>query len=130
MVLQRPSKHYGLAVIVELKRLHSPDVQDLRNWEPESQDFAIQLQTVVGPKGSPGEESFDVTLCTPGWVELQTQSQGIVSGHHLLIVAYYSYDLIYQYISKYLATCTGNTWQEVATKISRLGYWEFEDYNP
>jgi hypothetical protein len=24
--------------------------------------------------------------------------------------------------------CGGATWQDVAAKVSRIGYWEFEDY--
>jgi hypothetical protein len=24
----------------------------------------------------------------------------------------------------------GNSWREVAEKVGRLGYWEFEDYKP
>jgi hypothetical protein len=26
--------------------------------------------------------------------------------------------------------CSGATWQEIAVKVSRIGYWEFEDYQP
>jgi hypothetical protein len=115
-------------VIAELKHLHSPDVQDLRNWIPESDEFAILLQIMAGPEDSPGEESFDVTLCTPAWVRRQVERDGVVEGRHLLIIARYSYDQIYQYISKYLSTCAGGTWREVATKIARFGHWEFEDY--
>lgn len=112
----------------KLKGLHSPDVPSLSTWVPESAEFAILIQIVAGPPDSPGEESFDVTLCTPGWVKAQAEREGVFSARHHLIVVEYSYDKVYQYISKYLSTCTGSTWNEVAMKISRLGHWEFEDY--
>jgi hypothetical protein len=128
MVLQWSPRHYGIALIAQLKRLHSPDIQDLRNWIPESKEFAILLQIMAGPEGSPGEESFDVTLCTPAWIKNQVEREGVITGRHLLIIADYDYGQVNGYISRYLTTCTGNTWQEVAAKIARLGHWEFEDY--
>jgi hypothetical protein len=115
-------------VIAELKRLHSPDIQDLQDWVPDGDEWAILLQIMAGPAGSPGEESFDVNLCTPDWVKRQVKTEGIISGRDLLIIAEYSYDRIHRYVSEYLTTCSGETWQEVAAKIARLGHWEFEDY--
>jgi Immunity protein 8 len=116
-------------MMAELKRLHSPDVVELSNWTPESKDFAILLQIVVGPAGSPGEESFDVTLCSSAWVTRQVAEAKILEGRHLLIVAEYNYSLISDYISGYVSSCEGRTWQEIASKLSRLGRWEFEDYS-
>jgi hypothetical protein len=115
-------------MLAELKFLISPDVPDLRNWIPPDEEFAILVQIIAGTAGSPGEESFDVTVCTPAWVKRRVDSEGVVTGRHLLIVAEYAYDKIYDYIFNYLSACTGDTWQEIATKIARLGSWEFEDY--
>jgi hypothetical protein len=41
----------------ELKRLHSPDALDLPNWTPGSEDFAILIQVMAAPEGTPGEEA-------------------------------------------------------------------------
>jgi len=112
-----------------LRSLHSPDVSDLPAWVPGSEEFAILIEVIAGPEGAPGEESFAVTLCNPAWVERQAQRDGVISGRHLLIVVDYDYDRVCNYISEYLRACTGNTWQEVAEKVARLGYWEFEDYH-
>lgn len=117
-------------MIAELRYLWSPDAPDLPGWTPDDEDFAIALRIVAGPAGEPGEESFDLTLCTPGWISRRVQEEGIITGRHLLIVTDYRYDQIYRYIVKYLSTCTGNSWQEVAAKVGRLGSWEFEDYRP
>jgi hypothetical protein len=112
----------------ELRRLHSPDVEDLTTWTPQASEFAILLQIMAGPEGAPGEESFDVTLCTPAWIASRVATDKIMDGRHLLIVARYDYPFIYRYISDYVSSCEGDTWQEVAARISRLGRWEFEDY--
>ena len=31
-------------------------------------EFSLLARMIVGPPGAPGEESFDVTLCTPEWL--------------------------------------------------------------
>jgi hypothetical protein len=49
-------------MIAALKSLHSPDVADLHDWVPGSSEFAAVLQIMAGPEGTPGEESFAVTL--------------------------------------------------------------------
>jgi hypothetical protein len=115
-------------MIAELRRLHSPDTGDLANWTPPSDEFAILVQIMAGPEGSPGEESFDVTVCSPAWVASRVAKEGILEGRHLLIISNYDYDRIYSYIAEYVASCKGDTWQEVAAKLARFGRWEFEDY--
>jgi hypothetical protein len=116
-------------MIAELKHIHSPDVDDLSTWTPEGGSFSILLQVIAGPAGSPGEESFDVTLCTPAWIETILKSEKIIMGRHLLIVMEFDYDRIYSFISKYVSSSSGNNWSEIASKLARLGHWEFEDYN-
>ncbi len=42
----------------------------------------------------------------------------------------YNYEQLRRFIEGYCSTSTGNSWKEVAEKIARVGYWEFEDYKP
>jgi hypothetical protein len=112
----------------ELKRLHSPDVTDLHSWVPDDENFAILLQIIAGPMGADGEESFDVTLCSIAWLERRLSSERIIAGHQLLIVSEYDYDVLHGYITRYVSSCNGKTWRDVADKLARLGGWEFEDY--
>jgi Immunity protein 8 len=115
-------------VLAEVKRLHSPDAPDLVSWRPDTDEFAILVQIIAGPQGSNGEESFDVTVCSSAWIARMTERVRIYDGRHHLIVAEYNYEEIRRYIADYVSSCQGSTWQEIASKIGRLGYWEFEDY--
>ena len=113
----------------ELKRLHSPDVYDLKGYQPESPDkFGFLLQAMVGPKGGDCEESFDIEVCTPKWLEEAYGTDDVLIGRHRLIVQEYSYPRIINAIKGFLKGCSGENWKEVAEKVSRLGKWEFEDY--
>jgi len=117
-------------MLAELKRLHSPDVLDLRSWLPASDEFAILVQILAAPQGSPGEESFDVTVCSTAWIAQRAREERIIDGRHHLVVDHFDYDRLYQYISGYVSSCEGPTWQDVALRLGRLGRWEFEDYRP
>lgn len=113
----------------ELKRLHSPDTFDLAHFVPEDPtSFAILLQAMIGPAGEAGEESFSIQVCTPRWLEQNLPRDEVLVARHMLLTHEYDLGKIVAAITKFLSTCTGASWQEIGEKVSRLGYWEFEDY--
>ena len=115
----------------ELKRLHSPDVENVASYVPDrGGDFGFLLQVMAGPQGSEGEESFDVFVCTPDWLRRNRSGTDIIIGRHNLIVFEYNYQRLHSFLSEYCSKCSGATWQDVAEQLSRLGKWEFEDYKP
>ena len=85
---------------------------------------------MVGPEGGEGEESFDIDVCTPKWLEEACQGEGFVVGRHYLIVARYEVTQLKSVITGLVEKCEGDSWPEVAEKVSRIGHWEFEDYRP
>jgi hypothetical protein len=114
----------------KLKRLHSPDI-DLATFFPEEPDnFGFLLQAMIGPDNQEGEESFDIQICTPKWLQSRYSESEVLFGYHHLIVFEYDLRRIENTISKYCDGCTGVSWQEIARKLSRIGHWEFEDYIP
>jgi hypothetical protein len=112
-----------------LKRLHSPDILELSSYQPEVDDsFGFLLQVLVGPKEGEGEESFDVFVCTPEWLKRNHNRTDLIVGRHYLIIFEYNYDRLLRYLDEYCSRCSGETWQEIAEQLGRLGKWEFEDY--
>jgi hypothetical protein len=113
----------------ELKRLHSPDVENLESYVPKpSDDFGFLLQVMVGPKNEPGEESFAVLVCTPDRLKRRHKSSDVVVGRHYLVVFEYDYGRLRRFFQEYCEQCFGVTWSELANKLGRIGKWEFEDY--
>lgn len=113
----------------ELKRVYSPDIYNLEIYHPECSDsFCFLLQAMIGPAGEDGEESFDIEVCTPKWIEKNLGEGEVLIGMHYLIVREYNYEKIVQTIEKFLLDCSGASWGEVSKKVSRLGFWEFEAY--
>lgn len=112
----------------EIKYYHSPDVENLEKYKPEKSDnFCFLLQVMAGPEGVDGEESFDITVCTPKWI-MDNNKGEIIIGRHFLITPEYNWNKIDKLIDNYVKKCDGNNWKECAEKLSRLGHWEFEDY--
>jgi hypothetical protein len=113
----------------ELKALHSPDVFDLEAWSPAG-DFAVFIQIMVGPLGEPGEESFDVMVCSPGALAKELAPGMVKSGRHYLFMERYEYPALRKWIEEKVAEVEGDSWADIACKLSRIGRWEFEDYIP
>ena len=114
----------------EVRRLHSPDVLDLRGYTPPvSDDFSVLIQILAGPLGLDGEESFDIEVLTPKRLASRVAQKGPVSGCHLLIVECFDYASIEKWIHRAVTSCEGSDWQEVAERLGRVGRWEFEDYS-
>ena len=114
----------------EIRSLYSPDDADIWNFKPvDEESFSLLLRIVVGPEGKPGEESFDVEVCTPRWIATNYPKDTLLMGRHLLIVQKLDMNKISEFIRSFVVGCSGETWQEVAAKIGKLARWEFEDYS-
>jgi hypothetical protein len=113
-----------------IKRYHSPDALDLQTYRPtESNCFALLLQVMIAPEGSEGEESFDLVVCTPKYLESKLDRQGVpMFGKQLLIVKSYDFAAIQRLLEDYCGALEGSDWPELANKLSRIARWEFEDY--
>ncbi len=113
----------------QLKDMHSIDVDNLEAFKPEIDDnFSLRLSLLIGPQNQPGEESFDVFICTPKWLLDNMGKEEIIIGRHYLIVSEFNFTKIKDRLLQFIHSCEGENWKDCAMKLSRLGYWEFEDY--
>jgi hypothetical protein len=88
------------------------------------------LVFAAGPLDGPGAETFRVTVCTPEALAEMIQRDGIVIGRHLLFVASVNTSKVEETVRDRLRRIDGDTWPKLATKIGRIGLWEYEDYTP
>lgn len=94
-------------------------------------EFSLLARMMVGPADGPGEESFDVTVCTPQWLARQAQ-HGFFDARHHVLVDFETFDTsaLRRWLAKRVESVQGDTWREVAERVGRLGGWEFEQYRP
>jgi len=111
-------------VNAELRRLHSPDLDD-GEVPADPSRVCIAMQALIGPRGARGEESFAFTVVTE---ESLAQLGRPRWGRGLLIVDSFSWEGIKVAVEKLLRHCSGGTWSEVANSINRFLQWEFDEY--
>lgn len=92
--------------------------------------FAFGVRLLVGPTDGPGEESFELTVCSPEWLAELSRTQGLVDGRHKVVVNLEQFDQrrLLQWLEQRVSAVDAASWHEVAQNLARLGYWEFEDY--
>lgn len=116
-----------------LRRLHSPDAPDgLATFAPDDPErFSMLVQALVGPADSEGEESFDFTVSSPDLIAAEAaDGKGFVFPRHRLVLTHWDPALVQRAIEDLVQRTEGKDWREIATKLSRFGRWEFEDYRP
>jgi immunity protein 8 of polymorphic toxin system len=112
-----------------VRAIYTSGMDDLAKYTPEDPSrFCLSIRAMVGPENEKGEESFDINVCTPAWLEQECRKQGFVVGRHYLFVLGYDRDVIKATLRRIIENCKGSSWPEVASKVARIGYWEFEDY--
>jgi hypothetical protein len=118
-------------ISAQVKGIFTWEMDDLERYVPQDPEkFCVLVRAMVGPRGNEGEESFDINVCTPEWLKDQVQREGFVIGVHRLFVNTYDAARIKKLITKLIERYSGDSWRDVAEKISRIGHWEFEDYKP
>jgi hypothetical protein len=94
-------------------------------------EFALVARMFVGPLGMPGEESVDVTICSPEWLAKTCRAVGGIydARHHLVVnVEDFNVQVIRAWLAARVQEVEADTWPELGHRLGRLGYWEFEDY--
>lgn len=112
----------------QIHGFHSPDA-DLDTFKPsDPTDVGVLVQIMIGPEGGLGYESFDVVVCTPGWFQEDVRREGIILGRHYLFVERFHWEFVRRFLEEWVGKQHGDSWEQLALRLSRLGKWEFEDY--
>ena len=114
----------------ELKRLDlEPDPATL---PAEAESFSFIARMLIGPRGSSGEESFDVVVCSPEWLAARCREVGLYDARHHLVVNVEQFDKrqLRTWLESRVNSVHAQTWTQIGERIGRLGYWESEDYQP
>ena len=94
-------------------------------------EFSLLARMIVGPADTPGEESFDVTVCSPEWLtQACRRVGGIYNPRHHLVVNVDDFDkrALEWWLAARVQEVEPQSWPEIGERLGRLGHWEFEDY--
>ena len=102
---------------------------NLEHWEPEAEEFGFKVVLFIGAEDDAKCDAFDAYVCTPGFFASHMADDQLVSGQYIFFVKNFDYMKFRTCIEEYLRRCEGESWREVAKKVSRIGAWEFDDFN-
>ena len=112
--------------------LKSLDLEPEPSTLPEdAAQFSLLARMIVGRPETPGEESFDVTVCTPEWLAKTCRELGgIYNARHHLVINIEEFDqrALKAWLSARVQEVEADTWSEICQRLGRLGRWEFEDF--
>jgi hypothetical protein len=105
-------------------------VPDPLSLSGDASGFAFAARLIIGPDDAPGDESFDVTVCSPEWLAERSRNEGIIDGRHHAVVNVDAFDErdLRKWLEQRVASVEAPTWPEVAARLARFAYWELEDY--
>lgn len=111
-----------------IRALYSSDVDVDSYVSPNPHNDGIWIRLLIGPLGEGGEESFDVLVCTPTWLQSVVEHEGPQLGRHRLVMAQLDLAEAANFLRALIESLEAPNWTILAEKISRIGFWEFEDY--
>ena len=116
--------------LYSLYSLYSLELEgSLTQYQPDdASNFGIWMRARIGPENEAGSEFFDILVCTSDWLREQCAEGGPRWGRHMPIGALYELDAIESFLVRYVAQCNEIDCPSIATKLSRIEAWEFEDY--
>ncbi|WP_059366795.1 Imm8 family immunity protein [Rodentibacter caecimuris] len=102
---------------------------DLEVYRPENEKlFCINVLLCIGPDDNTDSINyFDLKVCTLDWLYLYQKKTSVL--RHVMIVDRYDFKQIISYINEIITQCYGDSWEDIANKLSRYFFWEYEDYS-
>jgi len=105
------------------------DSDELESITPIEPTYAGQwIRVMAGPDDGPGEENFDLLVCTPAWLADEVSNHVAIVRRHHLIVEEWNATRVREVVTDLFTREEGKDWDELGLRLSRLGHWEFEDY--
>lgn len=100
---------------------------DLETYKPENNLFCLNILLNIGPDDNTGAgDYFDLKVNSLDWFKYYQCKPSIL--RYTMIVERYDFKIIKNYIEKIINECDGDSWEEIAKKLSRYFFWEYEDY--
>jgi hypothetical protein len=83
--------------------------------------FALLARMIVGPADGPGEESFDITICTPEWLARVARDTFYDALHHVVVnLEVFDRTALQSWLTKTVESVHADTWGRSANSS---GVW-------
>ncbi|MFC5701471.1 Imm8 family immunity protein [Cohnella faecalis] len=90
-------------------------------------DFLLSGTACIGTKESSACDNFDFTVISPKALDRKLNTTNLINGRACFIVKDFDIKLLKERIDDIISNCLGETWEEIAQKLSPYFYWEYEN---
>jgi hypothetical protein len=116
-------------VKAELRRIDTNSATVFEDFRPEhSECFGFWINASIGSDEGTGADDFQILVCNGDWLAREGVFHRGASERHLLLDGPYDPDAVIEQLKRYLETCVGHGWMDIVDRVSKIGYWEFENY--
>lgn len=117
-----------MAIELNILGFSSTDVSDLRGWKPnERAEVFFPLCIEVGERGKSGGNLFQVVVATPEGIRSFGEKYGQLPDRNVLVCLDYEWVQIEARVSRIVASCARDSWQESMSSLQRFFQWEYEE---
>lgn len=124
--IKRTLGHIRMKAIIKSFYSSDLDVESYRPRDPLDEGQWIRL--LIGPEDGPGEESFDVLVCTTRWLARDIHRDHVQMLRHTLVMEVFDLELAMRRLRREVGLATGATWQQLLLSLVQIGRWEFDNY--
>lgn len=110
-----------------VKAIDLIDYENWAYWPDSTEDFGVAAEAMIGSAESGGADIFSFEICTPIWFK-RNRLDDLAFARSTLFVAEYDEDQIKNHVIKLVLSIEGDSWVDIAAKLSRFMTWEYEDY--
>jgi len=112
-----------------IKHWHCADSEDLSTYEVgDPLIFSFSLNFAIGTADSEGVDYFEVLVASAGYLAQRKEAQAPAFLRHIVLAQDYNVPAAVALMEKYVSSLEEDSWQKLASKISRMARWEYEDY--
>jgi hypothetical protein len=117
-----------LSMRAVIRSIYSSDL-DVESYQPiDPFDDGQWIRLLIGPSDGPGEESFDVLVCTADWLAREIERDGMQLIRHTLVMDSFDLRRAMARLRHEVSLASGATWEELVLSLVQIGRWEFDGY--
>ncbi len=110
-----------------IKEIHCSDVDAWKDYLPsDAKDFVLPFELKIGIEGGSEVDQFSILVCGSKWFEREIADKKREFPVHHMVMEEYDASLLERAFSEKVNTFEGENWQELATQLSQVFYWEFD----
>jgi hypothetical protein len=112
-----------------VKMIVSYDLPDATSLPADPEHCRVGIVAGIGLEGDDAQDDFRFQFCTLKYVASKVRNSRYFCDRGLVVVEGFSWEIVELTLASICDQIEGQSWDEIAKELSKIGEWEFEDYD-